>query len=259
MPAARESLAGFLSETIRDCVRRETLADDRDRSRVMEPERLFGNLLSSQPLCFNLFGELADDLDLATRALQRRIEGVSQVVGIELEWSPGRGDKRFTGDKSAFDVFVRYEDDSGRAAFIAIEVKYHENLSDKAAATRPRHREVAAAMRCFLAQRRADLESAPLQQFWRDHVLAGSVVQSELPYERGLFAVLYPRDNFVCREALEKYESCLSDASTFAAWTMEDVVADLRAVTSASWVDAFEKRYLDFGPVDELMRETEQD
>ena len=44
----------------------------------MTSARLCGDMLSSQPLCFNLFGELALDLDLATEVLSlvwpRRIE-----------------------------------------------------------------------------------------------------------------------------------------------------------------------------------------
>ena len=38
---------------------------------LLEEDRLFNNLLSSQPLCFNFFGELKMDLDLATEVVGR--------------------------------------------------------------------------------------------------------------------------------------------------------------------------------------------
>jgi hypothetical protein len=48
-----------------------------DSRGTVEPFRLLCNMLSSQPLCFNAFAPLADDLDLATtvfRALLPRDE-----------------------------------------------------------------------------------------------------------------------------------------------------------------------------------------
>lgn len=251
MPHAREALTNFLTDSIRQVVRTEVLETS---SRLIRPDRLFANLLSSQPLCFNLFGELATDLELAKRFLLRRLVGVERVDGVDFEWSPGRGDERFTGDKSAFDVFIRYTDDRGIAGFVGIEVKYHEALRDSAAKLRPRYGEVADAMGCFASARRAQLEKAPLQQIWRDHLLAGSVLQSDLGFGRGCFAFLYPKGNLACGAAADDYRACLVDDATFAVWTMEGVVEDLREAGATSWLDAFHDRYLAFERADTVLR-----
>ena len=90
--------------------------------------RLWVDLLSSQPLCFNLFGPLADDYTLATRVLSMLWPDIRAVRDVRFEWSPGRGDKLYAGNRSAFDVFVDYDGRRGRS-FLGIEVKYHEDLT----------------------------------------------------------------------------------------------------------------------------------
>ncbi len=110
MPFAQECLANYLTPTIRGVVEREVLDRKRSKGKVFGRPRIFANLLSSQPLCFNLFGEMAEDLDLATAVLRDLTGGaVARVLGIEFEHSPGRGDTTYTGDRSAFDVFIQYE------------------------------------------------------------------------------------------------------------------------------------------------------
>ena len=121
MPDAEERLTNFETENVRAIVRREIPLSDwsvpRAQRKLYARPRLFEDMLSSQPLCFNLFGELACDLGLATKVfgvLTKR-RGL-RVTGVDFEWSPGRGDARFTHDGSAFDVFVRTETHGKRAS-----------------------------------------------------------------------------------------------------------------------------------------------
>jgi hypothetical protein len=72
MSFARDELANYLTPTIRRVVSDEVLGPDRDHSKLYSAPRIFDDLLSSQPLCFNLFGELKEDLTTAT-AFARRI------------------------------------------------------------------------------------------------------------------------------------------------------------------------------------------
>ena len=207
--------------------------------------RIFNDLLSSQPLCFNLFAELAEDLALATRVFHRLLPGrVAEVNAIEFEWSPGRGDPKYTADNSAFDVFVRFATPTGRDGFVGIEVKYHESLNDKAAKLRPRYFEVADAMGIFRADSRERLQLKPLQQVWRDHLLAGSMLTAGKTWADGLFVFLYPKLNARCDKVIGEYQRCLTSTESFAAWTLEDVVEAIREETDAPWAAAFFERYL---------------
>ena len=245
MPWAEETLGNSLTDTVRRVVRREVVDAPPGQGQLYGRPRIFADLLSSQPLCFNLFGELAEDLPLASRVFARLMPGrVERVESVGFEYSPGRGDARYTGDKSAFDVFVRFAGPTG-PGFVGVEVKYHEALGDAAARHRPRYEALAAAMGCFRAESRDALRAKPLQQIWRDHLLAGAMLEVD-DWADGCFVFLYPRENTRCAKAVHAYRGCLRDERTFAEWTLEDVVAALRAETDARWVEAVWERYLDF-------------
>ncbi|TLM99148.1 MAG: hypothetical protein FDZ75_00780, partial [Actinobacteria bacterium] len=133
MPEAQDQLLNYITPGVREVVQREVLGPAAEGKLFGKP-RIFNDLLSSQPLCFNLFGELTDDLELASAAIRELTGGrFSRVTGIEFEVSPGRRDPRYLNDRSAFDVFLRCEDAELRPSFIGIEVKYHENLLGPAA------------------------------------------------------------------------------------------------------------------------------
>ena len=54
-----------------------------------DPFRLLPNMLSSQPMCFYLFGEPARDFELATALMQAPYgKGVARVIEIQFEWAP---------------------------------------------------------------------------------------------------------------------------------------------------------------------------
>jgi len=246
MPWARESLANYMSDAAKETVRQEVLDPVRSKDKLYGKPRIFDNLLSSQPLCFNLFTELQADLSLATAFV--RAMGMGQVAGVTaigFEHSPGRGDPAYTGDRSAFDVFVAYSTTDGKTGFLGIEVKYHENLIGKAAALRERYEEVAAISQAFRPDRLADLRVQPLQQIWRDHLLACSVLQHG-DYDEGAFVFLYPRDNPHCDRAVQDYRACLVKDDTFVAWTLEDAWEAARSCLGADWGRVFYDRYLDF-------------
>jgi hypothetical protein len=241
---AEKTLANYLTPRIREVVRSELSSSSADE-RLFAAPRIYNDLLSSQPLCFNLFAELKLDLGLATAVFKALRPGmIKSVLDIRFEQSPGRGDPRFTGDRSAFDVFVEYATAETARGFLGIEVKYHENLRDAPAAHRTRYDEVAAAMGCFRPEAFSLLQGAPLQQIWRDHLLAG-VTQRELGYGEGVFVFVYPAANVDCRAAVQAYRSTLKNCSWFEAWTLEEVVAVLSTVTEDSWVGDFWELYLD--------------
>lgn len=238
----KRTLANFMTATIREVVQHDVLGPGRDPDALINANRLFANLLSSQPLCFNLFGELARDSDLATRVMRVMSPGrIGRVTNILFEHSPGRRDPRFTGDRSAFDVFVEYASPAGKRGFLGIEVKYHEALNDAPAEHRARYDELADRMGIFPADRAA-LKAKPLQQIWRDHLLAGALLHGGLGYDEGAFVFLHPEGNTACAKAVAAYRWQLRETDTFTAWTLEQVFAAIRG-TGATWIDSVEQRY----------------
>lgn len=253
MPWAKETLANYLTDTIKDVVRAEVLDPSKSKGKLYGKPRIFNDLLSSQPLCFNLFGELQRDLPLATKVFNELVpNGIQEVTAVEFEYSPGRGDERYTGDRSAFDVYVAYETTGGGKGFLGIEVKYHENLEGKAAEHRERYDEIAEMMGCFIDYRYDWLKEQPLQQIWRDHLLVG--IHKEVDgFQEGYFVFLYPCKNYACLAALWNYQDVLSDEDSFLHWTIEEVLEAIKDHTDQEWPDLIWDRYLDFGKVDKRL------
>jgi hypothetical protein len=105
MPWAEESLANFVTDKIRDVVRSEVLNPEGSKGKLYGRPRIFNDLLSSQPLCFNLFGELKHNLSLASKLVKEFTGGrFTEVHTVKFEYSPSRGDPSYTNDRSAFDV-----------------------------------------------------------------------------------------------------------------------------------------------------------
>lgn len=249
MPWAQDTLANFHTEAIRYLVRVEVCGSDDNSGKLYGKPRIFNDLLSSQPLCFNLFGELTSDLPLASAVVNSMTDGrFTAVTKIDFEWSPGRRESRYLNDRSAFDVFLRCRTAAGGKGFIGIEVKYHENLKGPPGEHKKRYEEVANVMECFKPDI-APLKKSPMQQIWRDHLLAG-ITRIVDGYDDGLFVTLYPRDNLDVANALSDYRAQLSNEGSFTTWTLEEFIGHLRKRSDAEWIGLFIDRYLAFDKIE---------
>ena len=122
----KEHYKNFLTPTIIQIVK-DTLQtrEHQEGPGIIEEERLLGNLLSSQPLCFNFFGELAANPSLAFEVLHQFYPEVTEVIGVHFEFAP---EQNYTQDNSAFDVAVQVK--SGNSSgLIGIECKYTDSFS----------------------------------------------------------------------------------------------------------------------------------
>lgn len=256
--------ANFMTEGIRHLVNYE-LSSENKGDRLIEETRLRSNLLSSQPRCFNLFGELKLNLDKALQFFNLLYDNYfNSIDKIEFEYNPARRDSRLTGDRSAFDVFVEYTSVAGNKGFMGIEVKYSETLNegantvndilnkqfcDEPRTRRDRYRELSEGL--FLTDDFETLEELPYFQIWRDHLLAVSMCKAfPEKYDEGLFLFLSPFSNRNCREGIENYVNLLSQQKSEGleshlchAW-LEEYIETLDKVFKADWTKDMKRRYL---------------
>lgn len=242
----------FLSPDIAKLVFRESVY--REIGAMIDQERLWTNLLSSQPLCFNLFGGMKLDANKANRFFRHLFpDYVASVEGIHFEHSPGRGNPAFTDDHTAFDVFVVCKTVDGCSGFIAIEIKYSETMAEPLAALRPRYDELSNSIGVYNVPDSLALRGNPLQQLWREHMLSRSMIENGL-YSTGRFIVIYPKLNNQCARAVKAYQSHLVSndphISGFQAITLDDSVETFRAVGDHETAEALFERYLDFERVE---------
>jgi len=248
---AKETKANFLTENIRQLVSQEIANGKKKKALIAEP-RIWYNLLSSQPLCFNLFGEFLfdNDFDLATRFFRRLFpEIVEKVTAIKFEYSPGRGNSGYTGDQSAFDVFIEYTN-KDKKGFIGIEVKYAESLKeetkDKAEKNfRQRYVDLTNASNKFKLDSLELLKQPPLSQIWRDHLLA---IATEKDYDECFFVFLFPSQNTQCQQGVDNYKTLLAfdnEVQTgFYPRHLEEFINALTEISDADWIKELRKRYL---------------
>lgn len=253
---AKSKKANFFNESVGNLVEFEIKCFP---EKVIKEPRIWDNLLSSQPLAFNLFGELKleSSFHTATKLFNSFFDGdVKKVTGIEFEYSPGRRNPKYLNDRSAFDVFVKYISKNDERCFFGIEVKYSENMHDSPANPKPEYNKVALAMGVFRDECFDILKNTSIQQLWRDHLLAGSLFKTNNDYEKGHFIILYPRDNVQCKNSIERYTNTFNTDDVkktfFYTLTLEHIVEELEKISDASWIKDFYSRYLDFSKIKEV-------
>ena len=168
----------FLSPGIAQMVRREVAYQE--SGALIEQGRLFGNLLSSMPLTFNMFVPLKFDFKLAAEVVRNLVPDIdlAAVTNVIFEHSPGRRDDELTGDRTAFDVAIIYERSDGQSGFIGIEVKYSETMWEPAPPElNARYETLAPASGLFKDPMSVILRLNPLQQLFRQHLLAYAALE----------------------------------------------------------------------------------
>lgn len=251
--AAARNGANFISADVAQLVRREIAF--REDGALIDEGRLATNLLSSAPVVFNTFGPLKLDLKLATRVFRRLFPGfVQTVTGILFEHAPDRGNPTYTADFTAFDLLVQCRTIGGQRGFIAIEVKYTETLTEPAARLRPRYDELSASSGCFKAPENPILRTAPLQQFWRQEMLAAAIVQNGL-YAVGRFAVVAPQFNNLVQDAVAIFREQIAETApvAFDAMSLESVVETIGNAGAHDIAAALHDRYCDFTTIADLI------
>jgi hypothetical protein len=203
-------------------------ADDRLAHRqphqTMNEQRLWCDLLSSMPLCFNLFGPLSTDLDLAREVIPAWFPALpGTVTAVHLEWSPGRLlEGRFLENRTAFDAAVELDLGGNKVGILGIETKYHEHAKPEKLPNpqrRDRYMEVAGRHDVFHRDRVQDIPGTTHQQLWQDHLLALSMLGDGWDWAR--FVVVYPAENASFARAAAEYRTFLRDESTFDDKTLE--------------------------------------
>jgi hypothetical protein len=125
LPYGRETGATFVTRTAFDAARARTSFVEPNQS--FDHQRLWADLLSSEGLAFNLFGDLAADLQRAGRAVKRWMpDAPGRVSEIRFAHSPGRLDPEWLNSLRAFDAAFVLDLDDGTHGIVGIDVKYQE-------------------------------------------------------------------------------------------------------------------------------------
>jgi PD-(D/E)XK nuclease superfamily len=217
---------------------------------TLDRNRLHRNLLSSMPLCFNLFGQLNAQKPAAARVL-------GAVLGLEIatidqvlvEHVPSAA-KAMLEDRTAFDAFVTYTTPTGTKGFVGVETKYTEPFSPRP--HRPDHYQRLPAHRAagFRPDATRRLGRSATNQLWRNTLLAAATRQTG-DYDPEHAVVVAGRGDLVAWRAVAAVRAQLHDPDGMLRWvSLERLVEQCRLQPSlAGWAAQFRRRYLDLSPL----------
>lgn len=244
--AAIETGANFVTRTALAAVQHRLSYSEENQ--MLREDRLWCDLLSSMPLCFNVFGPVAGDLTAADRAVHAWWPDTpGRVSSVRFEWSPGRLDPHYLGNRSAFDVAFLLALPDGRRGVIGVETKYHEHPKapdHPAAGDRlVRYLEVSERSGVFTVDPQQQLVGADLEQLWLDHLLTLSMLQhpdGEWGWVR--FVVVHPTHNPGFTDAVARYWQTI-EGDTFGVTTLEDLLDNEEALGPPERI-SLRERYL---------------
>ena len=234
-----EAGLNFLTPGIFDLAKRRIA----EGTGTVDPFRLMRNMLSSQPMCFNLFGELTLDQELAT-GLVRVLWGehIARVTGVHIEWAPEPA-AEYLDDRTAFDAFIEYETRDGRAGFVGIETKLSEPFSVRRY-DKPEYRRWMTPDSPWRSDAGSEVAKQEHNQLWRDHLLSWSLLRHpESKYAEGGLSVVYHPEDRHCRDVIAGYRALLRDEGTFSSFDLAQVVSAWKPL-AGQWLAMFEQRYL---------------
>lgn len=214
----------------------------------VERFRCLRNMLSSQPMCFNIFGPMVDNHDLATRLIGALLPGeVEEVTDVRMEYAPLAA-RLALGDRTSFDAYIAYRRPDGAKAMLCIETKLSEPFSTRLYDT-PEYRAITEREPSVWRREAWSLLSdTRWNQLWRNHMLVEATKQ-ECDFDYGrLVLVRHPEDAETA--AIEdSYRSMLVDpAETFASWPLDRLVDAWGPVvpsdSETSWLRTLHLRYV---------------
>jgi len=219
-----ETNKNFLTQKIISVVE-ETIHGRRvENSGLLEEDRLFNNLLSSQPLCFNFFGELKLDLALAQKLLRRFYPGITKVTGVKFEFAPTR---KYTNDNSAFDIAFDVMAGEKRG-LVGIECKYTDTFSQKEYSKEEYHQIYSKGGERIFAAPYEDFIAARFNQLFRNQLVGESLVQNE-EYDFVLTGLFCHQDDVNARETAAIFQGMLKDgASKFRVITYQEYLENIQ-------------------------------
>ncbi len=267
-----ESVEGFSANLMSDealAAHLEARAAGGVAPALLQEDRLRRDLLASQPLCFNLFGHLAQaDLAALLPWVQTFAPDATRVAGLRLGYAPSAAE---LGEEplgtSAFDAFIDYDLPDGRLGFVGVETMYAEDLAKGlplppvGSAGRARYA-AETALRGWKDGAADELVSHRRNlQFWYHQLLAQrtrALVKSSdgsPKYAEHTVVVVASRHDTSAQAVVSKVSGLLAEEEqdTLRFCSLEDVIDSV--VGHEPWKHSLWQRYTDFTPIQRELAE----
>lgn len=226
---------------------------NKKRYETIDSYRLFNNMLSSMPMCFNLFHPLSMILLEESRIVNIIFDKlfpalhIAKVKSIRIEYIP-ENYQAYINDKTAFDAIVEYVNSNIEKGIIGIEVKYTEGLGTNKAT-------IDTGIKLKVANESGIFNKEGLNQVKNNatqgirNILLTEAVRLIDGYHHSTSVVLAPEGNIsASHEVMELTKLLKQDASGKLMWiSLEDMVKVIQENCPQgfeNWINEFKNRYL---------------
>jgi hypothetical protein len=230
-------------------------------SLTIDEFRLFNNMLSSMPMCFNLFADFRAGVKAGCpncTAVLATIFGtspISRVVEVAVEMIP-QPVSDYIDDKTAWDAAILYVDDKGASGLASIETKYTDKLGGNTATKQGKKFDFAREHEVFTAEGLKWYEEHGFDQVARNLLLTLAYA-----HKHGLASarnyVLAPKDDEEAPTAVSQLKARLAPQfeDRIELLPLETVVERGLSCADAFFADhlnRFRRRYLDLDQIAHL-------
>jgi hypothetical protein len=200
-----------------------------ERHQSIDHQRLWADLLSSEALAYNLFGDLAADLGRADRALHAWLpDAPGRVTAVRFAHSPGRLDPEWLNSLRAWDAAFVLDRGDGTQGIVAIDVNYHERLTHETPKPENlwRYSEVHERSAAFRPEAYDQLKGrSDLWSPWLEQLLMFSMLQHPSgAWTWGRYVLVHPAGNPDMVDLGVRYQRLLADKASFLPLTVEDIL-----------------------------------
>jgi hypothetical protein len=241
---ARTTGANFLTPQALGAV--NARLERKEPNQSLDRSHLWADLLWSLTLAFNLFGDIAADLELADRVVhQLWPDAPGTVSEVRFEHSPGWLDADYIGNLSSFATAFVLDRDDGSRGVIGVVTPYHDQVRREIPkpARLPRYVEVTRKSGIFKPDAVDAVNATDLLVTWLRHLLLLSMLQHPSgEWTWGCLVTVHPEGNVDYSDACRRYRNLLTDDSTFVSMTLEDVLE--AEVLPARLHNAVAERYI---------------
>jgi hypothetical protein len=225
--------------------------------------RLYNNMLSSQPMCFNLFYPIKSLFEQNEKAATKILKAcfpnlnIKTILAIEIEFLP-YPTHIYLDDKTAFDAMIVYQTESDEKNILAIETKYVEKLGDNPSSKLAKQIDLVKNSPIFSDAGKKASEKG-FGQLGRNFLLAEKY-KIENRLDKAYAVTISPTENDSSKAEITEFYEMMDPKyhNRLFYKSLEEIVDCIKETSPKNmhnWINDFQKRYLGFGEIENLFKD----
>jgi len=219
---------------------------------------LYSDMLRSEHIPFNLFIPLNHNKGFCAKIFNKFMnEQIKTIDRIEIEYAPPYPQNHLN-DRTAFDTYLEYTNNSQEKGMIGIEVKYTEheyNLKPKSKEEEDinnkgsRYYTVTKKSNLYRDNAHKLLPTDLFRQIWRNHILGESILQIDKNFKYFTSITIFPSANEHFVETCKQYNDLLKvNNNHFIPITFENFLNIAKSYSPNEdfdkWINYLDTRYI---------------